>query len=148
METWVLRCKLYPEQHRGGTLWSARPFRGGGWIPRAIAGLDRWLSKQNPAYRPGRTKSTAGDHSCGAFTFHECILASINKAKNCCLTYQPKPPLCKGRWHGVAVTEGLYRNCFPFRISFSGLISLFCTIPQSKIRDFCQGRKSSKCNTF
>jgi len=25
---------------------------GGGWNLRAIAGLDRWLSKQNPAYRP------------------------------------------------------------------------------------------------
>ena len=30
-----------------------------------------------------------------------------------------KPPLCKGRWHDEVVTEGL-------------------TIPQSKIKDFCQ----------
>ena len=30
----------------------ARPFRGGGWNPGAILGLDRWLSRQNPAYRP------------------------------------------------------------------------------------------------
>ncbi len=46
------RCKLYP----GATPWrntrSARPFRGGGLTLRAIAGLDRWLSRQNPAYRP------------------------------------------------------------------------------------------------
>ena len=25
---------------------------GGGWNPGAILGLDRWLSRQNPAYRP------------------------------------------------------------------------------------------------
>ena len=28
--------------------------------------------------------------------------------------HQPKPPLCKGRWHGEAVRSGLYRNGFPF----------------------------------
>ncbi len=46
------------EQRRGGTHRSARPFRGGGWILRVTAGLDRWLLKQNPAYRPGRKRHT------------------------------------------------------------------------------------------
>ena len=59
MATWVLRCKLYP----GATPWRnirfARPFRGGGLILPAMAGLDRWLSRQNPAYRPVLQKSTA-----------------------------------------------------------------------------------------
>ena len=32
---------------------------------------------------------------------------SVSKAINCCLKHQPMPPLCKGRWHGIAVTEGL-----------------------------------------
>ena len=59
METWVLRCKLYPEQHRVRDNRLARPSPRGGWNPGAIPGLDRWLSRQNPAYRPGRTKSTA-----------------------------------------------------------------------------------------
>ena len=35
----------------------ARPSRGGGLIPRATAGLDRWLSRQNPAYRPALPKA-------------------------------------------------------------------------------------------
>ena len=35
----------------------ARPSRGGGLIPRATAGLDRWLSRQNPAYRPACQKA-------------------------------------------------------------------------------------------
>ena len=52
MVTQVLRCKLYP----GATPWrnirSARPFHGGGLTLRAIVRLDRWLSRQNPAYRP------------------------------------------------------------------------------------------------
>ena len=52
MVTWVLRCKLYPEATPWRNIWFARPFRGGGLILRAIAGLDRWLSRQNPAYRP------------------------------------------------------------------------------------------------
>ena len=52
METWVLRCKLYPVQHRVWDNRLARPSPRGGLIPRAIAGLDRWLSRQNPAYRP------------------------------------------------------------------------------------------------
>ena len=56
METWVLRCKLYPEATPWRNNRLARPFRGGGWILRVIAGLDRWLSKQNPAYRPDRNK--------------------------------------------------------------------------------------------
>ena len=57
MVTWVLRCKLYP----GATPWRdirpARPSRGGGLIPRATVGLDRWLSRQNPAYRPASQKA-------------------------------------------------------------------------------------------
>ena len=40
----------------------ARPSPRGGLIPRAIAGLDRWLSKQNPAYRSNRR---GPPHSCG-----------------------------------------------------------------------------------
>ena len=66
METWVLRCKLYPEQRRGEAYRLTRPLRGGGLILRVIAGLDRWLSRQNPAYRPAsQQKSTA--RKSGAF---------------------------------------------------------------------------------
>ena len=42
------------------------------------------------------------------------------------------PPLCKGGWHGFAVTGGLY---------VSPKVLTCCrdlTIPQSKIKDFCQ----------
>ena len=52
MVTWVLRCKLYPEATPWRDIRSARSSRGGGWNLRAIASLDRWLSRQNPAYRP------------------------------------------------------------------------------------------------
>ena len=66
MVTWVLRCKLYPGATPWRSIWSARPLRGGGLIPQAIAGLDIWLSRQNPAYRPvSHQKSTA--HRSGAF---------------------------------------------------------------------------------
>ncbi len=54
METWVLCCKLYPEQHRVRDYRLARPSPRGGWNLSATAGLDRWLLKQNPAYRPDR----------------------------------------------------------------------------------------------
>ena len=65
MVTWVLRCKLYPGATPWRNAWSARPFRGGGLIPCASMGLDRWLSRQNPAYRPVSQKSTTGNS--GAF---------------------------------------------------------------------------------
>ena len=32
-----------------------------------------------------------------------------------------KPPLCKGRWHGFAVTEGLYLAATPKLFSLRGL---------------------------
>jgi len=67
-------CKLYPEQRRGEAHKLARLLRGGGWNPGAIPGLDRWLSRQNPAYRPVLQKSTA--HTSGAFclNFFLCLL--------------------------------------------------------------------------
>ena len=60
-------CKLYPKQRRGEAYKLARLLRGGGWILRAIAGLDRWLSKQNPAYRPSRISKAPNECSLGAF---------------------------------------------------------------------------------
>ena len=84
MATWVLRCKLYP----GATPWRnirfARPFRGGGLILPAMAGLDRWLSRQNPAYRPVLHKKhrhkrcfLLGEKSLWAFPPKVCSLRSI-----------------------------------------------------------------------
>ena len=77
MVTWVLRCKLYP----GATPWRdnrfARPSRGGGLIPRATAGLDRWLSRQNPAYRPALPKSTPS-YRWGAFCVIHSLLFTIH----------------------------------------------------------------------
>ena len=65
----------------------ARPSRGGGLIPRATAGLDRWLSRQNPAYRPALPKSTPsyrwgafGNYS--QFTLH-CSLSTWEKRTDC-----------------------------------------------------------------
>ena len=55
----------------------ARPSRGGGLIPRATAGLDRWLSRQNPAYRPALPKSTPS-YRWGAFYVIHSLLFTIH----------------------------------------------------------------------
>ena len=55
----------------------ARPSRGGGLIPRATAGLDRWLSRQNPAYRPALPKSTPS-YRWGAFCVIHSLLFTIH----------------------------------------------------------------------
>ena len=70
------KCRHYavnsiPEQRRGGTHRFARPFRGGGLIPRVTAGLDRWLLRQNPAYRPVSQKTH--HFSSGAFSIYATV---------------------------------------------------------------------------
>ena len=45
--------------------------------------------------------------------------------------YQPKPPLCKGRWHDKAVTEGLCGKTQPFRRNTGEFATFPCTTPQS-----------------
>jgi len=84
MVTWVLRCKLYP----GATPWRsnrfARPLRGGGLILRAIAGLDRWLSRQNPAYRPAsHYKNRKHRLLSGAFSFSGNYYRNLNASGGC-----------------------------------------------------------------
>ena len=47
-----------------------------------------------------------------------------------------KPPLCKGRWHGEAVTEGLLQIKVTITPEFMQIRNFSHTIPQSKIKDF------------
>ena len=41
----------------------------------------------------------------------------------------PKPPLCKGRWHGGAVTEGLCSKINVFALVFGEIATYFCDNP-------------------
>ena len=53
------------------------------------------------------------------------------------------PPLCKGRWHGEAVTEGL--------LPLTSLLCTGATIPQSALRltaPFTQGSHSAFPDTY
>ena len=84
MATWVLRCKLYPEATPWRNAWSARPFRGGGLILGAILRLDRWLSRQNPAYRPvSRLKNAAQNASCHRDILRKAVSWSWTDSLGC-----------------------------------------------------------------
>ena len=116
METWVLCCKLYPEQHRVGDNRLARPSPRGGLTPGAIPGLDRWLSKQNPAYRSVSYKK---DHTLQlmqvwSFWVGVVVYALRQLHRDGERTDSPENRACIGRCRRCNVGVAPYRNLVPF----------------------------------
>ena len=63
---------------------------------------------------------------------------SVEKGNSSVKVYQfalhPKPPLCKGRWHGGAVTEGLCGKNHRIRIRFGEIVTFHCVNPAAIFR--------------